>query len=208
MKKIVLDFDDWSVLGNRFDLLLRLREHYPQLKVSLFAIPFDARFETDTIAKMFREKAVKTAKENLDWIQLIPHGLTHIQSEFKNADKTTTQLALKAIDDAFKKDGLPYEKGFKAPFWEWNQDVVDALDKEGWWGAVDPRQTDMLKTKKFYRHEFSIAEPYWLSEKDVWKLHGHMDSKSDNDFEECFIRLFKMPSDAEFRFVTDYLEEV
>jgi peptidoglycan/xylan/chitin deacetylase (PgdA/CDA1 family) len=145
-------------------------------------------------------------RKNLDWIQIIPHGLTHFESEFAKAEKETVKLALKAIDDIFTKDKIKYEKGFKAPYWQWNQDVVDVLDEEGWWGAVDPR-IPMLCTKKFYKYDYLTCEPFWVSEKEVLKLHGHIDGKSDNDIEKSFLYLMKMPVDAEFHFVTDYLED-
>ena len=171
----------------------------------MFTVPFDANYELDLQARIFKKKAVEMLKKNLDWVQIIPHGLTHMQDEFLRADKDSTRLALKAIDEIFTKDKIPYEKGFKPPYWRWNQDVVDVLNEEGWWGAIDER-LPMLKTKKFYKYDFLIHEPFWLSEKDVVRIHGHIDGKSDNDIEKSFLYLMKMPSDVEFHFVTDYLE--
>lgn len=207
MKHYVLDADDFSVMNNQLELLIQLKEHYPKLKVSMFMIPFDARFETNPQTRSFRPKALELLKKNLDWIQLIPHGLTHIEHEFENADKTSMLLTLKAIDEVFKKDGLPYEKGFKAPYWLWNKDVVEVLDEQGWWGAIDPRQPQMAKTKKFYAYNYSMADPFWTSERDLLKIHGHIDGKSANDIEKVIMALMKIPTDTEFHFCTDYLEE-
>lgn len=205
MKHIVLDFDDFSYMNNRFDLLYKLKEHFPKIKISMFTIPFDPGLEIGVQTRIFKEKAIKVLRDNLDWIQIIPHGLTHMENEFKFADKTSTRLSLKAIDEIFTKDKIKYEKGFKAPFWLWNQDVVDVLNEEGWWGAIDPR-IPMPKTKKYYSYDFLTNEPFWLSEKELLKLHGHIDGKSGNDIEQSFISLMKMPNDAKFHFVTDYLE--
>ena len=207
MKHIVLDFDDGSFLNYRYDLLAELKEHFPKLKVSLFFIPFDARYESNAVYRMFRKESIENLKKNLDWIQIIPHGLTHMEREFKKADKQSMRLTLKAIDEIFRKEGIPYEKGFKAPYWQWNQDVVDVLDKKGWWGAIDTRNTAMIRTKKFYKNFYSCNEQFWLSDRDVIKIHGHMDGKSDNDVEKCFMAFMKIPTDAEFNFVTDYLED-
>jgi len=207
MKVICLDFDDFSVLNNHMDLLLRLKESYPKLKVSLFTIPFDATYESNATIRIMRKDMLRLIKKNLNWIELIPHGLTHMQDEFKHCTyKLMKNKVLPAIDDCFKKDGLPYVKGFKAPFWEWNKNVVKVLDDEGWWGAVNRQGRDPLTPKKFYVYSHSIGEPFWESTYDTWKLHGHISGGIDNAIDSCFPLLFKMPADAEFRFASELVE--
>lgn len=202
---MVLDFDDFSILNNRFDLLLLLKEHYPQLKVSLFTIPNDINREK-SLNRLLRKKSLRLLHENLDWIEIIPHGVTHFPREFENADKTATHLAINAIKEQFDKDEIPYVKGFKAPYWSWNKDVVHILDSKGWFGTVDPAQPQMLKTKKFYRHNLSIDTKFWESKEEVWKLHGHIDGVSSNDIQKCMHNLLMIPADAEFYFVSDFIE--
>jgi predicted deacetylase len=202
---ISLDLHDFSVLRNRFDLLLKLKEHYPQAKVSLFTIPYDYEVEMTTQA-VYRDKALSILKENLDWLQIIPHGLSHIPREFEKADAQTMELTLEAIDQMFTKDGIPYEKGFCAPYWLWTQDVVDVLDKHGWWGAVDRNQPNMLKTKRFYTYSHSIDEDFSKATGDL-KLHGHMGKPSSNGLGDCFTNLFKIDESATWHFVSDMLEE-
>lgn len=206
--RISLDLHDFSVLNNRLDLLLKIKEHYPNFKVSMFTIPYDYVSESSVEGRTMREKTLKAIKDNLDWIQIIPHGLTHMPREFENCDKETFRLALASIDEAFKKDDLPYEKGFCAPYWLWNQDVVDVLDERGWWGAIDRNQPTMLRTKKTYTYSHSIDQPFWGANNiDVMKLHGHIDGQSKNDLENNFIKLFRLPSNVEWHFVTDFLTE-
>jgi len=205
-KKIVLDFDDWSLINNRFDLLLTLKEHFPKLKVSLFTIPCHAEYEFGA-GHIFRGDGLKKLKENLDWLEIIPHGLTHVEHEFEKADTTATRLALAAIDEVFKKDGIPYVKGFKAPQWLWNEAVVNVLNEEGWFGAVDRNQPNMLCPNKFYRYNFNVNEPFHYSELDVLKLHGHVGSTMLNDLDGSLLNLMKMPPDAEFYFVSEMLED-
>ena len=205
-KKVVLEFDDFSILNNRFDLLFKLREHYPNLKVTMFMIPFHAEHEVGP-SNIFLQDALDTLKLNLDWIQIIPHGITHTDREFEKADKTSMLLSIKAITDLWELQGIPFVKGFKAPQWLWNQDVVDVLDKKGWFGAVDRNQPDMIKTKKYYMYNFNIDEPFSYSDMELLKLHGHITSTEKNDFDKCFLNLMKLPADAEFHFVTDYLED-
>ena len=197
---ISLEFHDGSLLRNRYDLLLQLKEHYPNLKVSLFYIPYDYEAEMTQLS-LQRKNKLKLLKENLDWIELIPHGVMHIPSEFEKADRKATELSLQAIDEAFKQDGLPYVKGFCAPFWLWNKDVVDVLDENGWWGALDINQPNMLKTKKTYSYTHSIDGE--IPQTGDMALHGHMSAPSSNDIGRCFINLMKMPHDQEFCFVSE-----
>ena len=56
--KVSLDFDDFSVLRNRMDLLLELKEHYPEMKVSMFTIPYDYEMESTQLA-LQRDKFLK-----------------------------------------------------------------------------------------------------------------------------------------------------
>jgi len=204
--RVVLDLDDFSVLRNRMDLLLQIKEHYPNFKVSMFTIPFDYEYETSML-RLQREEALQKIKDNLDWIQIIPHGLTHMPREFENADKQITRMALASIDEAFKKDGLPYEKGFKAPFWLWNQDVVDVLNEEGWWGAQDRNQPENVRTNRFYEYTHSIDEPFWNVQTDLLKLHGHISLPSANNLEDCLLNIFKLPADVQWCFATEFLED-
>jgi hypothetical protein len=197
---ISLDIDDGSILRNRYDLLLQLKEHYPELKVSLFYIPYDYEAEMTQLS-LQRKAKLKLLKDNLDWIELIPHGVMHIPSEFEKADRKAAELSLQAIDEAFRHDDLPYVKGFKAPFWLWNQEVVDVLDENGWWGAVDKNNPKMLKTKKVYTYTHSIYEPI-PQESDI-ALHGHMSPPSQNDIGACFVNLMKIPHGQKWCFASE-----
>jgi len=200
--KACLALHDFSVVNNRFLWLFKLKDHFPKFKISLFTVPIDEK--RDWGPYQIRKEYLTVLKENLYWIQLIPHGLTHQGSEMRNVgyDRFKKEI-LPAIDKAFAKDELPYEKGFCAPHWRWNAEVVRALDDSGWWGAVDKRQPQMLKTKKFYRYSHCINE-LWPNE-DL-KLHGHIYG-TPNDLGICFDNFTKLPIDTEWHFITDFLEE-
>ncbi len=206
MPKVTFDIDDSTIYFVNWDKLLRLKDKYPAMKVSFFHVPFDFQSEKSLLRTM-RDEGLRRLKENLDWIQLIPHGVAHLPNEFLNADRATVELSLKAIDEFFKDDDLPYEKGFKAPQWLYRQDLVDVLDEQGWWLGVDRNQPDAPRTKKYFEYNYSIEEPFWNSKEEVWKLHGHMGPPSTNNIEDCFLNLLKIPRDAEWHFVTDFLTE-
>ncbi len=203
---VSIDLHDFSVLRNRMDILLQIKEHFPEFKVSLFTIPYDYEFEMSQ-QKLYREKALQTIHENLDWLQIIPHGLLHIPNEFEKCDRWTMKMALESIDEMFTKDGLPYEKGFCAPYWLWNKDVTDVLDENGWWGAVDRNQPDMVKPKRFYKYSHSLDEPFYEAKTDTLKLHGHMGLPSSNGIDQWYTKILKLPTDTKWHFVTDFIEE-
>lgn len=209
---VSLDLHDFSILNNRLDLLMAIKEHYPDFKVSMFTVPFDVKSES-RVQRMYHDQLAEQIRQNLDWIQIIPHGLTHMgpphsRPEFENVDYYEMRdLIIPAIDEAFKKDGLPYEKGFCAPYWVWTEGVVKALDEAGWWGAADRNQPDMLRTKKVYTYTHSLEEPFWLSTNEVLNLHGHIDGVSKNDLEATLLNILKLPADVEWKFVTDFIKD-
>jgi predicted deacetylase len=204
MQKVVLDIDDPTIYFVNWDKLMRLKERYPAMKVSFFFVPFDYENEK-SLQRTLRTQGLKKLKENLDWIQLIPHGVAHLPQEFLNVPAKDLPLVFNAINEFMTDDDLPYEKGFKAPQWLYNQDLVDFLDEKGWWMGVDRNQPNAPRTKKFYEYNYSIDEPFWESKEKVWKLHGHMGGPSFNNIEDCFLNLLKIPLDAEWHFVTDYI---
>lgn len=207
MKKVAFSVDDFSVINNRMDLFLKIKEHYPDFKVSLFTIPFDISVEGNIQNHIHRDKALELIKKNLDWLEIIPHGLTHMPNEMEKVDYYGFRdLILPAIDEALTKDGLPYAKGFKAPYWLWNDGVVKALDESGWWGAIDRNQPDMPKTKKTYTYTYSIDEPFWESPDETLLLHGHIDRVSANDLDRCFLNMFKIQDDIEWHFVSEFIK--
>lgn len=200
--KVCLDLHDFSVVNNRLDLLMKLKERYSDFKVSLFTIPVDKRM--DWGAYLVRGDFLRAIRENLDWIQLIPHGYSHSGSEMRNCDYGTMKLKIMpAIQEAFEKDGLLFEKGFCAPHWKWSNGVVMALDEAGWWGAVDKKQPNMQSTKRFYRYSHTIDE---LLIGKVLKMHGHVYG-TRNDLGRCLDNLFTIPLSVEWCFVTEFLEE-
>jgi hypothetical protein len=201
--KVCLDLHDFSVVNNRLDLLWKLKEYFPNLKVSLFTVPND--IESSWGQYRIRKESLERIKLCLDWIQIIPHGLKHEHREMKNCSyQTFTHEVMPAIKQAFDRDGLPFVKGFLAPHWRWNEGVIKALDEAGWWGAVDRRQPSMLSTKKFYRYSHCIDEELPIT--DVLKLHGHIYGTS-NDLGRCFDNIRELPKDVEWYFVTDFLED-
>jgi hypothetical protein len=204
MPKISFELHDGSVLRNNYEALFKLKEHIPELKVSLFFIPYDYVVERSQLS-LQRKAKLKLLKDNLDWIRLYPHGVMHIPNEFEKCDRETMELCLKAIDEAMSKDELPYEKGFCAPFWLWNKDVTSVLDEHGWFGAIDRNQPEMVKTKRTYTYTHSIDEDFRNFKGSELILHGHMTPPSFNNLDDCMLNLLKIPK-GEFVFIDEMVK--
>jgi len=203
--KVVLGLDDFSVVNSRLDILLKLKEMYPDFKVSLFTVPRDIK--TDWGRYIIRKQLLEEIKKHLDWIQIIPHGLTHSSSsEFKGVSYRSFRYEIiPEIKKAFGYDNLPFVYGFKAPHWKWNQNIVNVLDDEGWWGAVDERQDRyMNKTHRFYEYSHCLDQNFPI-DADVLKLHGHIYG-TNNDIGLCFNNLTRLPKDVEWCYADDFIE--
>ena len=203
-----IDIHDGSVLRNRIDLLNTFKDFYPQAKISLFFIPYDYELEMSPSFSLTRKQKLDWLHKNSDWIEIIPHGLIHIFGEFSGCDKQTMETYIGTVGDELKKDGLNSVEGFCAPNWLWTKEVVEALNEAKWWGAVDRNQPEMIRPTRYYEYTHSFTEPFYLDDGlEHIALHGHMTGPSDNDLEACFTNLFKIPRDAEFKFVSEIIKE-
>lgn len=204
-KTVVLSLDDWSLEVNGFDYLFKLKALYPKLKVSLFTIPFDYQ-HYKSMFDYQREEVADILRKNSDWIEIIPHGLTHKKGEFLHANYNAMKIAVKAIDEIFNKYKIKYVKGFKAPFWQYSQATVDVLNEMGWFMAVDRNQPFTAKTNKYYEYSHGIDEEFWrYTDMDTWRLHGHMTPPSKNSLADCMVNLSRIPLDSDFKFVSEML---
>lgn len=207
MKYATLDLDDFSVLRSRMDLLCDLRERLPGFKVSLFTIPFDVDYEMSEL-RLYRDEAMKRIHQNKDWMEFIPHGMTHMPEEFKYADREIMKTYIENVRNEMVRFGIPEDRiqnGFKAPYWLWNQEVVNVLDEHDWWGATDRNQPDMVKPKKNFIYTHSIDEPFWESDLETVHLHGHMTVPSKNNLPDCMLNLLRMPKDVTWKFVSEFV---
>jgi hypothetical protein len=201
--RVALSLDDFSGVNCRFEVLFALKDYFKDFKVSLFTVPIDEK--KDWGSSVIREDNLEIIRNNLDWMQIIPHGLIHDGSEMKNIDYYTfREKILPRIRSMFERDKLPYVKGFKAPHWHWTEGIIRALDEEGWWGAI-PRDKVIPCPKIYYQYNYSLDEPFWDSQEDL-KLHGHIYG-TKNDVGKCFNNLLKLPKDTEWHFVTDFLSK-
>jgi hypothetical protein len=206
-QKIVFDLDDFSVMSiNEFEYLLRMKEHYPKFKVSMFTIPYPFQISQRGIKEEDNAKFLQTIKE-YDWIEVCPHGVSHIKGEGlapKNKKDAKTQIDI--FEKVFKDNEVEYAKVFKAPFWEGCSHLYTQLSKRGYTIAVNRDDVPEGNYKK-YIYNWSIDEQK-LPECDVIKAHGHIDLRSNNTIKNSYSNFMEqIDSDSEFMFISEYIKK-
>lgn len=192
--KYIMDLDDYSDQYNCLPWLLKMKELLPNLKVTLFTIP-------NKISDELLEQTLQ-----YKWIQLAIHGFDHI-SNYECAKMSGEDFAAKVEKI---KHMEAYVRGFKAPGWQINQNIMQVLKDWGWWLAVQysdgrmngdingPYQPKVIPDLKFY----AINELYGYYK----AIHGHTWECCGNGPEDLQQRLVNMPKETEFVFINDYLK--
>ena len=221
-KKIVLDMDDYSVSCPNFELLMKLKEHFPSFKVTLFTIPLDMMLLSDKIKMPQFLSWVEMLKEYQDWVEIAVHGFIHDKKEML-VDYKRAKLTLKASENMMtqikKKEkvrfigsrnkkykfDIPYKKIFKAPGWQMSDDAYKAARDMGYVVAIDRNKpSPEIENLKTYKYNWSIEEPF-PEDFRIIKGHGHMYGMQ-NDLQACYQNLLTLPTDAEFLFISEYLK--
>lgn len=205
MKTIVFDTDDLSLENNNLYYLDQIKKVIPNFKISAFFIPLDVAYFS-RLKEFQRKEVIQMLKDRSDWIELIPHGLTHRDAEFLNIKNDDYETIFDAIEHAFKTYELPYVKGFKAPQWLYKPSLVEYLDKKGWWIATDKNQPDQPKTKKSYEYTHSVDEDFSSSDLTEIRLHSHISLPSKNNIIENIGNIIKIPQDYEFKFISEVMK--
>src|SRR3990167_2689615 len=205
MKTVILDFDDFSLEVNNLYYIDLLKKTYPKMKVSMFYIPFDVN-NYDTLMDFQRAEVVQMIKDR-DWIELIPHGLTHQGPEFMHIKNDDYETVFRGIEDGFNTYGLKMVKGFKAPHWAYKQNLVDFLDAKDWWLGVDRNHPEHPRAKRSYEYTHSIDEVFWESDLEEIRLHGHVSLPSRNNLVDNMVNLMKIDPKVDWKFVSEVMNE-
>jgi len=205
-QKIVFDLDDFSIQNKEaFELLRRIKEHYPNMKVSMFTIPLPLAIRKRIIPEKEHEKFMKALPE-YDWIEICPHGVSHIEQEgLYPKRKKQAKDYIFLSEKLFKRYGVPFQKIFKAPFWQANDLVYDELKRRDYTVAVDRNNVPKGEFKK-YIYNWSIDDPH-IPDVPIIKAHGHLDVTSSNSIFKAYKNFTQcIESDAEFIFISDYIK--
>ena len=194
---LVFDLDDFAEDEDRncLDALIFLKDKFPNLKVTLFAIPFykdrsQENFFNDVIAKY-------------DWIELGIHGWNH-HSNFE-CSQWDYQTAKYLITKAYKMGC--FKKLFKAPGWQISRDTYGALKELDFICAdhkvsayTEPNVPNSERRPKGLKI-YEIDHPLML--------HGHTWDCVDNGIYELIDKWEKdgypFNQETEFKFITEVI---
>lgn len=206
--QLVIDVDDLSPSKPGLELLMRLKQHYPALKVTCFTPAMD---QAVAQKKMPEDKLLEWAKivSSLDWIEIAPHGFLHFEHEMELTYKQTRDVIV-ACEEVFKKIGLPFVKIWKSPHWQTSKEAYQALRDAGYVVAVDKNQPiPQIPGLKMYVYDKSLEQPLTKEdmEQEVIKWHGHIGGTFYNDISWCVDAVTTAPTDAEFLTISEYIEK-
>ena len=131
-QNLVVDFDDFSEKNHKLDLLKKLKQEIPNLKVTLFTVPADS-------SKEFCQKIAQW-----DWVELALHGEKHNHLECSIWTKEKTLEVLNKYEQ-----WNCFQKIFKPPYWAGSKGLYEALAEKGYIVAQTP--TAIVGDNKVYR---------------------------------------------------------
>lgn len=154
----ILDFDDHCEMNNAMPYMIELKELRPDFKATLFSIP---GMGSETFWR-----------SHPDWIELAPHGQTHPDSyECLNWSRARMETYL---DERETQDW--WTQLFKAPGWQINPHIYEALLDRGW-AVADQHLEDV-------RRPTGLDVYFYEDGLDRW--HGHVQNVCGNGIRETW----------------------
>jgi len=200
----IIDLDDFSSLKPGEVQLTKMKEHFPDFKVTLFTTPFDKKYILNQAPVQKLYDWGKLVEANKDWMEIAVHGFAHERGECMVKDKKEAEILIKAAENVFKKIGVSFVKIFKAPFWEMNEPFEQVLHDMGYVKAIDRNNPIVHTDIPTYTWSWSIETP--IPDYHTVKGHGHVVG-TNNGIDKELPNLLKLPIDTDFQFISEYLEE-
>jgi len=199
----IFDFDDFSSTRPGMEYLKKMKEHYPNFKCTLFTVPFSSMYVTNGVDVDKLYEWAEIVKEESDWLEIAVHGFVHTKGECL-LPKDKARTLIKASENLFKKIKLPFVKIFKAPYWQMSKEFEEVLLEEGYVKAIDRNNPLVYTPIKTYTWTWSMEEP--IPTYHTVKAHGHV-WETPNGINNVLPNLLKIPTDVDFKFISEYLEE-
>lgn len=199
ISKATLDLDDFSPMNNNIGLMEKLKDRYPDFKITLFTVPWEIRWKADGAGTPITDKrwkpwveAVKSAVEE-GWMEIAIHGLTHGPKEFHKLGYDEARKRIIVGQKMFENVGIKTCDLFKAPQWLISQEAIPAVADTGM----------RLVEDHYYNWNIKDEAP---DEKHVIG-HGHIqnDPQFPNGLEESYFRLTKLPAKTKWVFLSEVL---
>jgi SAM-dependent methyltransferase len=185
MNDCVFDLDDLCECEYAVDkdLLFELKDLYPDLKVTLFAIPNRGSRE------FFLEWAAH------DWIELAVHGWSHSPKD--ECLHWTYSETCRYLDMAEQMD-CGFVRGFRPPGWKISAEALQALKDRGYWVAkLKGEQTDWE----------------YPAQGNLLCIHGHLRNSRHknhsmrNGIRQLMARGLPWDEKTRFRFISEVMSE-
>lgn len=195
---IALEADDFGPLNHRLDVLRKLRDRYPDFKITMFTVPWDIRFNTEgggtPISKPEYSEWVNIVRHGVEdgWLEIAVHGLTHAPREFEGMDAKQAGARITFAEKFFEDVKIPYVKIFKAPQWLLSAEAKEVIEGCGYKVVEDGYYNWNIKD------EFPV-------ELDTIIGHGHVQDVCGNGLDESLFRLVQIPSEYKFKFISEVI---
>lgn len=138
----------------------------------------------------------------MNFVELLVHGYNHNYGEFLNIGKWTAKRKILSAEKIFNESGLSYKKIFRAPHWLLGDATYGALSELGY-SVADHRDNLTPRELRCYQYNWSINEP--VPDLNIIRGHGHIQNVCGNGLEEHLDNLLKLPKDAYFATISEYL---
>ncbi len=172
---MICDWDDHSEFNNAMPFMLQLKELNPAFKATLFAIPGQG---ADTFWR-----------SHPDWIELAPHGWLHPDA-YECASWSRRRID-EYLDLVSRPPWVPL---FKAPGWQINADIYEALLDRGW-AVADQHLEDGRRPDGLLTYFYEDGEDRW---------HGHVQDVCGNGLRETWDTVCALVSAADgFQFASE-----
>ena len=201
-KLIACEFDDFGPMNHRLDVIRKLRDRYPDFKVTMFTVPWDIRYNTKAggtpISKPEYSEWVNIVRHGVKngWLEIAVHGLTHAPREFEGMEAKQAAARIKFAEKFFNDCKIPFVKIFKAPQWLLSVEAKKTIEGLGYQVVED----------HYYNWNYKDEFPV---EKDKVIGHGHIQDGDGcfNGLSESLIRLVQIPEDYKWEFISEAIKE-
>jgi len=209
-KVVYLDLHDLMLNLPDFDVLLQLREYYPNFKVTCFVIPdpFKDYCEIMGIEKEYNLQVHTQWAEminSFDWLEIGIHGYTHVKSEMECTYEEAS-VYLRGSEDRLKDIQLNYKKIFVAPYWRYSVEALELLRDKGYIVEFRKKPRKIPQGLKYYLPNWFINRP--LPKVKTIFGNGHLTSFRVRDgIKQCYSHILKVvPKDSQFNFISSLYE--
>lgn len=184
---VYLDLDDFCWDNNSLDLLISLKSHIPQLKVTLFTIPGLCNPGFINIVR-----TIGLYGDDERWIDLVPHGFLH-RTNYECL-KWNYEECAKCLDWAM--DVGITTRGFKAPGWQISDACYHCLKDKDYWVADQPYND---------KRRLDGVRVYKLGPDSIHGHIGHMNGRNENELSLITDTIMESKS-KQFGFVSEKVE--